>query len=213
MTQPTRPQAQQQAPTRAQIAAVAAVIATAGSVAAVAAGLASATGISVATAQALLDGIGFKLPTVPVAQLGPAARQVAGSEPAYRAAYLVAAAGRVRARVAAGQSYADAIAAEQPNWQAHLAAQRNRAVTATNVDRAAAKHRSLVLGWRARMDSRTSAECAAADGKNFRADSRPLIGFPGSVHPHCRCVPVAAFAGAGWVDDVATATERKVAVA
>lgn len=212
MTQPT-PQQQQQAPTRAQIAAVAAVVATAGSVAAVAAGLASATGISVATAQALLDGIGFKLPAVPVAQLGPAARQVAGSEPAYRAAYLVAAAGRVRARVAAGQSYADAIAAEQPNWQAHLAAQRNRAVTATTVDRAAAKHRSLVLGWRARMDARTSAECAAADGKNFLVTQRPLIGYPGSVHPNCRCRVVAPFHNGEWVDGSVAAAEKVAATA
>jgi hypothetical protein len=79
-------------------------------------------------------------------------------------------------------------------------------------DRAARRH-GLVLGWRAVMDARTSAECRRADGKNFSVASRPLIGWPGSVHPHCRCRPVAAFAGAGFVDDVVTQAERKAAVA
>ena len=60
-----------------------------------------------------------------------------------------------------------------------------------------------LVGWKAVMDSRTSAECAAANGKNFPADRPPVIGWPGAVHPHCRCVPTKPYAGAGMVDESA----------
>jgi hypothetical protein len=46
-----------------------------------------------------------------------------------------------------------------------------------------------LLGWYSRNDDRTSAECLAAHGKNFDPNVIPPIGYPGSVHPHCRCRP------------------------
>jgi uncharacterized protein with gpF-like domain len=45
----------------------------------------------------------------------------------------------------------------------------------------------LLLGWNTVIDSHTSPECLAANGHNFRADHMPKIGYPGAVHPHCRC--------------------------
>lgn len=59
-----------------------------------------------------------------------------------------------------------------------------------------------LVGWQARMDSRTSPECAAANGLNFYADRPPAIGYPGAVHPHCRCRPRKPWPNAGLVDSV-----------
>jgi hypothetical protein len=30
-------------------------------------------------------------------------------------------------------------------------------------------------------------ECRWANGRNYRADQMPVIGFPGAVHARCRC--------------------------
>lgn len=210
MTQPA-PAKKQQGPTPAQVAALAALLAGSATATGVAAGFASLAGITPAVAKALLT-VTDRRPLSVVAGVGPAVRQTAAGEATYRAMYLLNAADRVQARIKTGTSPADAVRAELGNYRAHLAAQQNRAVSAVAVDRAARRF-GPVLGWRAVMDARTSAECRRADGKNFSLTSRPLIGWPGSVHPHCRCRPVAAFAGAGFVDDVATQAERKEAVA
>ena len=53
----------------------------------------------------------------------------------------------------------------------------------------------LLLGWHTVIDKRTSAECYWANGQNFHADQMPAIGYPGAVHPHCRCYPGAPFPG------------------
>jgi hypothetical protein len=53
-----------------------------------------------------------------------------------------------------------------------------------------------MLGWYAQMDDRTSPECRAANGKNFDPVKPPLIGYPGAVHPTCRCKPGPAHRGA-----------------
>jgi hypothetical protein len=118
----------------------------------------------------------------------------------YRAAYLINAAQRVQHRLDAGQGIGAALRAEKPNLLAHLHAQANRRRAADAVDQQARKHGTL-LGWRAVMDTRTSAECAAANGRNFDVFAPPAIGWPGAVHPHCRCRPVPAFAGAGLVGE------------
>lgn len=47
-----------------------------------------------------------------------------------------------------------------------------------------------VLGWDAVIDGDTTSECRDANGKNFRVDVPPEIGYPGLVHFRCRCVPV-----------------------
>ncbi len=53
-----------------------------------------------------------------------------------------------------------------------------------------------LLGWNTVKDSRTTAECYAADKRNFRASMPPAIGYPGATHPNCRCYPSAPFKGA-----------------
>lgn len=50
--------------------------------------------------------------------------------------------------------------------------------------------RPALMGWWAKRDNRTSKECLAAHGRNFDPKSIPPIGYPGSVHPNCRCKPV-----------------------
>lgn len=120
-----------------------------------------------------------------------------------RAQFTVAAAHRIsrdladaRARgIPAGQAIADALARERRYFGAHIEASWNRAKAAAAVDTAAWSYGDL-LGWNTIRDSRTSAECLAADGKNFTASSQPLIGWPGAVHPHCRCYAGPAHIGA-----------------
>ena len=205
MTQPAPP-AQQQTTTGQKTAILAGLLASTVPLVGLVAGFATTAGIPKVMARRLIE----QAPSVPVLAQGPAAKLVAAAEPTFRAAYLLAAADRVRQAVAAGKTLEEALAAEQRHTLAHLNAQRNRAATAAAVDLAAVKHRSGLLGWKAVMDSRTSAECRSADGKNFSIFSPPVIGLPGSVHPHCRCRPVAAFEGAGLVGEQQL---RKVATA
>lgn len=211
MTQPAAPARQQQGPSQAQVATLVALLAGSATVTGAAAGFASLAGVPVAVARALLNQTDRKPLTV-VAGVGPAVRQTAAGEATYRAMFLLNAARRVQDRIDAGMAPADAVRAEVPNYRAHLAAQQNRAKSAVLVDRAARRF-GLVLGWRAVRDARTTPECLAADGKNFEVLSRPVIGWPGSTHPRCRCRAVAPFAGVGFVDGAVSQIERKVAVA
>lgn len=76
----------------------------------------------------------------------------------------------------------------------HLQAQARRNLAAKQVGavwRAGGK--PALLGWKAKMDARTTAECRQANGRNFDPRRIPTIGYPGTVHPHCRCVPTKAF--------------------
>lgn len=202
---------QQRAQTTTAVATILAATSAAVVTPALLASLAT-VGISAAAASAALTltGAPSAVTVLPVA--GPALIATAASENFYRAAYLVAAAGRIQASLDRGLTVKQAVALELPNTAAHLNAQRNRAQVAATVDQASKAH-GYTLGWQAHMDTKTSAECRRANGKNFSVLSRPLIGWPGSVHPHCRCAPVAPFANAGWVDDVATRAERQEAVA
>lgn len=115
-----------------------------------------------------------------------AATEAGRLEATYRAQYVLAASRRVQAAVRAGTAQADAMQAEQRFYAQHLEAVVGRAKAAGQVDAMAKRHGDL-LGWYAKMDARTSAECKAANGKNFNASVRPPIGYPGSVHPDCRC--------------------------
>lgn len=83
---------------------------------------------------------------------------------------------------------------ERQYHEAHIGAERARVESATKVDRAAAAFGPR-LGWKAKQDSVTTPECRAAHGKNFMASVPPLVGdgrhFPGALHGGaCRCVPV-----------------------
>lgn len=115
-----------------------------------------------------------------------AVSEYARTEAAYRAHYVYAASRRLGTLT--GEKRREAIAREQQYFNQHMAASQNRHTTAINVDRAKNKYGDE-LGWYAKMDSRTSAECKEANGKNFSASRAPAIGYPGAVHPNCRCRP------------------------
>jgi len=185
---------------------------------AVAAALVTAT--SAATAAATL-GASFALPAGAVSALGAVLTQVMQHPPpvtgvigaasaqtarvnlARRAQYVTAAATRVLGAVTegrargepAGAAISAQLARERRYYEQHQAAMWNRARAAGQTDMAALEHGHL-LGWNTVRDSRTSAECRAADGKNYYASSMPDIGLPGAVHPGCRCFPSAPHPGA-----------------
>lgn len=131
---------------------------------------------------------------------GEAARATQAAEASYRAGYVMNATERLSKTLAEGGSIGDALKSERYWYRAHEEARRNRQATAREVDAEAAKYGAL-LGWFARDDGKTSPECRAAHGSNFRAGERPAIGYPGSVHRYCRCVPGPPFATRATVDD------------
>lgn len=128
--------------------------------------------------------------------IGPASEQVSRMNAARRAQYVIAASKRVLAAArearAKGEPVVAAVRAqlnrERKFYEMHQAAMWNRARAAGQVDLEAAAHGRL-LSWNTVLDERTSAECRAADRKNFYADRMPDIGWPGGVHPFCRCFP------------------------
>jgi hypothetical protein len=92
---------------------------------------------------------------------------------------------------------------ERTYFAQHLNAARARREAAVRVDQEAQRLGSPVLGWHAIRDSRTTPECAAADGHNFEASRPPKIGYPGTLHGGtCRCKPGRPFPGQPHVDEV-----------
>jgi hypothetical protein len=83
---------------------------------------------------------------------------------------------------------------EKNHLASHLLAVSKRNSAARAVATAwLAQGRSGLLGWSARMDRKTSGECREANGRNFDPSRVPPIGFPGAVHPDCRCRAVRPF--------------------
>ena len=117
-----------------------------------------------------------------------ATEQNTEAEGRYRAAYILTASRRVQQSLANGVSLDKTMRDEQRFFAQHIEAQANRRRSALMVDQAAAKF-GLELGWYAKIDSRTSPECRAANGRNFSVTQVPVIGWPGAVHPFCRCRP------------------------
>lgn len=100
----------------------------------------------------------------------------------YRAMYLLNAARRI---ASSPKPLREALADESRFFRQHVAAQRRRDSAAEFVDTLG----SPWFRWHAVIDSRTSADCRAANERIFRADRMPAIGWPGAVHPNCRCFP------------------------
>jgi hypothetical protein len=125
---------------------------------------------------------------------GPASLEAIRLNTLRRAQYAVMAARRLTSSILTARSrgltardaVAQAIPAERRYFGQHIEAAWVRARAAAQVDSAAADF-GPVLGWNTVRDRRTSPECRAAGGKNFRADVMPAIGWPGAVHNHCRC--------------------------
>lgn len=134
--------------------------------------------------------------------IGAASEQTSRMNAARRAQFVLAAARRVLGAVRDARAKGDPVAGavrdqltrERRFYAQHQAAMWNRAAAAGRTDMAAAEHGDL-LGWLAVADKRTSAACKAASGRNFRASRMPAIGFPGAVHPSCRCQPCAPWPG------------------
>ena len=115
---------------------------------------------------------------------------------AWLALYLVAASERLADAAAEGdQALQAAIQAEERYFGQHLIAEERRMRAAAgvdtesrlNADRDQEGDLAGLLSWRAVLDRRTTPECRAANGSNFKADQMPAIGWPGAVHVHCRC--------------------------
>lgn len=175
-------------PTKAEIIAmIAGALATGSSAQAMAATLSPLTGLPAGPLLAALTiatsrQVRYRVTTIPSAT---ASAETAKMEAAFRAHYVYNATKRLEA--------GGDLEREQRYFNQHLAAARKRRDAASDVDKARAKYGDT-LGWKAKMDNRTSPECRAANGKNFDAGRMPAIGYPGAVHPFCRCKPVKKFA-------------------
>ena len=135
---------------------------------------------------------------------GPATAQVAYLNQIRRGQMVLSIGRRITADVckarseggSIGKALLDDVSRETRYFGQHHDAMWSRAKAAMAVDMAALEY-GLLLGWYTHLDDRTTPECAAANGKNFRADVMPLIGYPGTVHgSSCRCRPGAPFTGA-----------------
>jgi len=138
---------------------------------------------------------------------GPAQRHAIRTNVTRRAQFMWSACKRVQAAIAAARSQgtpvldaiAAALATEKRYMAQHIAASSQRVQASSAVDGAAEAYGNL-LGWNSHLDSRTSAGCRLANGKNFYADRPPVVegapSLPGAVHPSCRCWPSAPFKGA-----------------
>lgn len=135
------------------------------------------------------------------------ARAQRDSEAFYRAAYVINASARIAAevdkavavaaaapdataedRAAAARKALEAAARRERAYElAHERARQARMDAALEVADAANLY-GPELGWYTHKDDRTTPECWAADGANFRADIPPVIGWPGTLHGGtCRC--------------------------
>lgn len=120
--------------------------------------------------------------------IGPAQRYVITMNQLRNAAYVYTSAQRIRSEISSGMSREDAEEREQHYFRMHLHAVSQRQHAANRIDGLAMQHGDI-LGWYAVPDAKTTAECRAANGKNFRATIPPVIGWPGIVHTNCRCYP------------------------
>lgn len=134
---------------------------------------------------------------------GPAQRWAVRANLLRRAQFFLAAAKRTQQAIVAARSQdepviaaiRDALGKERTFMGQHIAANAGRIQAATAVDGMASTYGNLI-GWKSVRDKRTTAECYAADGKNFHADKPPRIGLPGATHPNCRCIPVPPYRNA-----------------
>jgi hypothetical protein len=134
---------------------------------------------------------------------GPASREMARLNLLRRAQFAVSAMKRLTSDAtqarSQNQSAVKAIlhgmSRERRYYALHLMAIWGRSRAGAQVDSASMTY-GRMLGWHTVRDRNTSPECLAANGKNFYADHMPLIGYPGAVHPNCRCLPGAPFPGA-----------------
>ena len=147
---------------------------------------------------------------------GPATMAMERMNLQRRSAFVVAAARRIGVSLKDARSrgesqtaaLARAVQQERRFYGQHLIATWQRSQAGAQVD-SAAMVSGLLLGWHTTRDTRTSADCLAANGKNFYADHMPVIGYPGAVHPHCRCQAGTPFPGARLLRSYGLPAARK----
>lgn len=146
--------------------------------------------------------ISMDMPAALTGISGPGSAQMTRLNTARRAQFTITAASRITAALADARAHnrplqpalAKAVKQERRYFAQHLVAVWGREHAAAQVDSAWMSY-GPVLGWYTVLDRNTSAGCRAANGKNFLAAAMPAIGFPGTVHPHCRCYPGAPHPG------------------
>ena len=144
--------------------------------------------------------------SVPVHEgLGFAQQEVIELNRARWAGYIVKATERTAAKLAEGKPIEDIRKDEDRYLNQTAQAQAKRVLAGSSIDSLASQY-GPVLGWYAVEDSRTTAECREADGKNFRVDSPPDIGYPGIVHMNCRCRPGVPHPNAAMLPSSGTST-------
>lgn len=140
---------------------------------------------------------------------GKVMRVAANEELYYRAAYILNASYRIQKSYMNGTSLKASMEKEAANWNKHKDAREGRMKAARSVAQAFSLY-GPVLGWYLNPLLNNEAACIAASGNNFRADTMPLIGFPGLVHINCGCKAGPPIEGAGWVDDAVKGKFKRV---
>jgi len=157
-------------------------------------------GIKAKVAEAAL-GIVMGHPPEAAGFYGPATANVARINLIRRAMFVAASIFRLTGddrlmEAGAGAGYwTRGVERERGFYGQQLVAGWNREKASAAVDSASMDHGRL-LGWYSKRDRKTSPECRMAHGANFYADQMPSIGYPGMVHPNCRCEPGPPFPGA-----------------
>lgn len=151
----------------------------------------------------------MEMPPEPAGIAGPGSLTMIRLNRIRRAQFMVASARRLMAGLAEARSRNENLAAalyrllqtERRYYGQHMDAIWARKMAAARVDAAVLDYGRL-LGWHTVLDARTSAECKWANGRNFLADQMPWLGYPGAVHPHCRCYPGRPFPGGALLPSV-----------
>lgn len=141
----------------------------------------------------------FRMPR-PTKVDGPL-QQVDRLNAARRAAFLMQVLRRVSNAGPSPRAMAQRLSREAGYARAHVEASQKREGAARSVEAMWEKYGDE-LGWYATMDARTTAECRAANGRNFNVRNMPPIGYPGAVHMFCRCKAGPPFRTSGRVADL-----------
>lgn len=137
-----------------------------------------------------------RFPQPKLAGVGIAQRNMVVTNTVRRAAYVVAATRRIAEEMTEAKVHgeseesglSEAVSKENVYFLQHVNADAERIASATSIDSVAARYGDII-GWYANDDERVTAECRAANGKNFRVSDPPSIGYPGATHVECRCYP------------------------
>lgn len=203
------------------IAALASALAAGAGVAVIAKILGRMKDIGAALARTLVTNQGWRaitsgLKAIAGKDSGAAVRRAAREqEVVSRAAYLVRATRRMKAAYATKDKATIAAATEREKVlkAAHLAAQTERTAAASEVARQVKglkpdRKGEILRGWYAEEDGSPDV-CRTADGRNFNALVRPAIGYPGGVHPNCKCTSGKPHAGGKRVEDIVVKTKLR----